>query len=71
VAALIQEQINDQATTSDRVHLHVSLRSDGSVDVAAIAGAFGGGGHHSAAGFQIESTPANIKSELLAWAERM
>jgi phosphoesterase RecJ-like protein len=51
--------------------LHVSLRSDGSVDVAAIAGAFGGGGHHSAAGFQIESTLANIKSELLAWAERV
>jgi len=71
VAALIQEQINGQATAADRVRLHVSLRSDGSVDVAAIAGAFGGGGHHSAAGFQIESTLANIKSELLAWAERV
>jgi phosphoesterase RecJ-like protein len=69
VAALIQEQVNGQAAATDRVRLHVSLRSDGSVDVAAIAGAFGGGGHHSAAGFQIESTLADIKSQLLAWAE--
>jgi len=71
VAALIQEQINGRAAANGRVRLHVSLRSDGSVDVAAIAGTFGGGGHHSAAGFQIESTLADIKSELLAWAEGM
>ena len=69
VAALIQEQINGRAAANGRVRLHVSLRSDGSVDVAAIAGTFGGGGHHSAAGFQIESTLADIKSQLLAWAE--
>jgi phosphoesterase RecJ-like protein len=71
VAALIQEQINGRAAANGRVRLHVSLRSDGSVDVAAIAGTFGGGGHRSAAGFQIESTLADIKSELLAWAEGM
>jgi bifunctional oligoribonuclease and PAP phosphatase NrnA len=69
VAALIQEQVNGRAAANGRVRLHVSLRSDGSVDVAAIAGTFGGGGHRSAAGFQIESTLADIKSELLAWAE--
>ena len=31
--------------------VRVSLRSDGSIDVAAVAGAFGGGGHPRAAGF--------------------
>jgi phosphoesterase RecJ-like protein len=71
VAALIQEQDNGRTAADGRLRLHVSLRSDGSVDVAALAGTFGGGGHHSAAGFQIESTLANIKSELLAWAERI
>jgi phosphoesterase RecJ-like protein len=71
MAALIQELANGRSTSEGRVRLHVSLRSDGSVDVAAIAGAYGGGGHHSAAGFQVESTAAQIKSELLAWAERM
>jgi phosphoesterase RecJ-like protein len=71
VAALIQEQSNGRTTANGRVRLHVSLRSDGSVDVAALASTFGGGGHHSAAGFQTESTLAEIKSELLGWAERI
>ena len=71
VAALIQEQTNGVTTSNGRIPLHVSLRSDGSVDVAALAGAHGGGGHRSAAGFQAESTVANIKSELLQWAERI
>jgi phosphoesterase RecJ-like protein len=71
VAALIQEQTNGVTTVGGRIRLHVSLRSDGSVDVAALAGAFGGGGHFSAAGFQTESTLTNIKSELLKWAERI
>jgi phosphoesterase RecJ-like protein len=71
VAALIQEQGNGRIAADGRVRLHVSLRSDGSVDVAALAGTFGGGGHRTAAGFQIESTLMDIKSELLAWAERI
>jgi len=71
VAALIQEQANGRATRDGRVRFHVSLRSDGTVDVAALAGAFGGGGHHSAAGFQIEATLTEIKSSLLAWSERI
>jgi phosphoesterase RecJ-like protein len=71
VAALIQEQDNGRTAADGRLQLHVSLRSDGSVDVAALAGTFGGGGHYSAAGFQIESTLADIKSELLAWSERI
>jgi phosphoesterase RecJ-like protein len=71
VAALIQEQTNGLATPDGRARFHVSLRSDGSVDVAALAGAFGGGGHHSAAGFQIEATLPDIKSSLMAWSERI
>jgi oligoribonuclease NrnB/cAMP/cGMP phosphodiesterase (DHH superfamily) len=33
-----------------------SLRSDGAVDVSALARKFGGGGHHDAAGFKLPST---------------
>jgi phosphoesterase RecJ-like protein len=71
VAALIQEQVNGRSPAGAPGQFHVSLRSDGSVDVAALAGTYGGGGHHGAAGFQIESTLADIKSRLLDWAERM
>jgi phosphoesterase RecJ-like protein len=71
VAALIQEQANGCATPDGPTRFHVSLRSDGTVDVAALAGTFGGGGHHSAAGFQIEATLPDIKSSLLAWSEQM
>ncbi len=34
-----------------------SLRSRGLIDVNAIAGAFGGGGHHNAAGFTTTDAP--------------
>jgi len=65
VAALIQEQKNG-GTNSDKLqNFHVSLRSDGSVDVAAIAGAYGGGGHSNAAGFQVEMSMAKLKSEII------
>ena len=42
--------------------ISVSLRSDGSVDVAALAEKYGGGGHKSAAGFTLE------KGEKLPWS---
>jgi bifunctional oligoribonuclease and PAP phosphatase NrnA len=71
VAALIQEQTNGRTLPDGRARFHVSLRSDGTVDVAALAGAFGGGGHHSAAGFQIEATLPDLKTSLLAWSERI
>ncbi len=58
VAVLIQENGNGRQ--------HVSLRSDGSVDVADIASSFGGGGHRTAAGFSIEASTATLKKELLA-----
>jgi phosphoesterase RecJ-like protein len=65
VAALIQEQKNGKTNSTDLRKFHVSLRSDGTVDVAAIAGSFGGGGHSSAAGFQVERTMAKLKSEII------
>jgi phosphoesterase RecJ-like protein len=37
-----------------------SLRSRGAVDVSAIAGDFGGGGHHNASGFSHEGPPEDI-----------
>ena len=58
VAVLIQENGNGRR--------HVSLRSDGSVDVADIASSFGGGGHRTAAGFSIELSTVKLKKELLA-----
>lgn len=71
VAALIQEQVNGRRPASSSGRFHVSLRSDGSVDVAALAVAYGGGGHPTAAGFQIDATLPEIKSLLMDWAERM
>jgi phosphoesterase RecJ-like protein len=69
VAALIQEPKNG-TKPQDRRKYHVSLRSDGSVDVAAIASSFGGGGHYSAAGFQIETTLRDLKSEITILSEK-
>jgi phosphoesterase RecJ-like protein len=70
IAVLIQEQKNgsDRASGYRRPY-HVSLRSDGSVDVAAIAAMFGGGGHQSAAGFSVESTLTEIKNRILRVTE--
>ena len=70
VAALIQEPKNGAAEAQDRRKYHVSLRSDGSVDVASIASSFGGGGHYSAAGFQIETTLNDLKSEMITLSEQ-
>jgi len=71
VAALIQEQRNGKSKSDSRRHFHVSLRSDGSVDVAAIAGAFGGGGHASAAGFQAETSLLKLKSDIITLAQNL
>lgn len=71
VAALIQEQHNSKKRSKTPHRFHVSLRSDGAVDVAAIASLFGGGGHSSAAGFSIESTLSNIKSRIFSLADKI
>ena len=71
VAALIQEQRNGKTKSDSKRHFHVSLRSDGSVDVAAIAGAFGGGGHASAAGFQVETSLLKLKTDIKTLAQNL
>ena len=69
VAALILEHGNRKKELNAFNRFHISLRSNGSVDVAAIATSFGGGGHSSAAGFSIESTLSDIKLQLLSMAD--
>jgi len=69
VAALIHEIKNGAGKFANMNRYHVSLRSDSSVDVAKIAGKFGGGGHSSAAGFQIESTLVALKTKIIDLAE--
>ncbi|MBW2597389.1 MAG: DHH family phosphoesterase [Deltaproteobacteria bacterium] len=71
VAALILEHGNSKKKLNAFNRFHISLRSNGSVDVAAIAASFGGGGHSSAAGFSIESTLSDIKLQLLSMADNL
>ncbi len=70
VAALIHEIGGDEnQKKSGRAYYHVSLRSDGSVDVARIASQFGGGGHANAAGFSMDATLAEIKTIMFELSE--
>jgi len=70
VAALIFESSNGCTDMSDcKNQFHISLRSDGSVDVAGIAATYGGGGHKSAAGFNVVSSLSDIKAEILRLAD--
>lgn len=71
VAALIHELPNGSTEKMKKSLYHVSLRSDGTVDVADIAGSFGGGGHASAAGFQTESTLSNLKTEIITLSQKL
>ncbi len=71
VAALIQEQKNGNTNSGKLRNFHVSLRSDGTVDVAAIAGAFGGGGHSSAAGFQVKTSMTKLKSDIITLSDKL
>ena len=71
VATLIQEDINGERNQTNSNCYHVSLRSDGSVDVAAIATIYGGGGHSTAAGFGIETTLSDLKARIKNLAERL
>jgi phosphoesterase RecJ-like protein len=70
VAALIQEQANNRGSLKKN-QFHVSLRSDGTVDVARIAASFGGGGHASASGFSIQAPLADIKNRIFSLAEEL
>ncbi len=68
LAVLIQEIKNNRCEPGDTL-FHVSLRSDGDIDVAAIASTFGGGGHVGAAGFSIKTTLPELKSEIFELAK--
>jgi phosphoesterase RecJ-like protein len=50
---------------------HVSLRSDGTVNAAALAMGFGGGGHHSAAGFDIKATLSELKKIVFDFSKNL
>ena len=69
VAALIHELENGNGESRSRKRFHVSLRSDGSVDVSRIALDFGGGGHAGAAGFSVESSLAELKKTIYSLSE--
>lgn len=71
VAALIQEKENGDLNAGHGHCYHVSLRSDGSVDVARFAASFGGGGHASAAGYSVEDRLSRIKSDLIRLADTL
>lgn len=71
VAALIQEQEIKSGRSNGSKHFHVSLRSDGSFDVSAFASGFGGGGHTSAAGFNIETTLESLKARIISLSEKI
>jgi phosphoesterase RecJ-like protein len=46
--------------------VRVSLRSKGDVDVRAIAGMFGGGGHRNASGFTVNGDGAQVRERVIA-----
>ncbi len=72
LAALIHEQdLNGGMPSGAPPLCHVSLRSDGTIDVAAIAAQFGGGGHASAAGFNMNAPLATVKTEIIRIAESL
>lgn len=71
VAALIHELDPNRSGRDEVRRFHVSLRSDGSLNVAQMAAALGGGGHSSAAGFSIESSLADLKSKINQLAEKL
>jgi phosphoesterase RecJ-like protein len=70
IAVLIQEHTDGKMSARTSNQYHVSLRSDGTVDVGTIAASFGGGGHFSAAGFNIDSTLSDLKDRIYALSEK-
>jgi len=69
VAALIHELKGNGSTPKGQSQFHVSLRSDGGVDVAKIAARYGGGGHASASGFSVTTTLKDLKAQLMELAK--
>ena len=50
--------------------IRASLRSDGTVDVNAVAGRFGGGGHRTAAGLRVRGRLEEVRRDLLQAIEQ-
>jgi phosphoesterase RecJ-like protein len=50
-------------------HFKVGFRSKGKVDVSALAAAFGGGGHHNAAGCTVSAPLEEVKRQVFAHLE--
>jgi bifunctional oligoribonuclease and PAP phosphatase NrnA len=48
----------------------VGFRSKGKVNVSALAGAFGGGGHHNAAGCKISGTMEEVRAEIYTYLSK-
>lgn len=71
VAALLYERADGTTKCIHNCPFHVSLRSDGSVDVSMIAASFGGGGHRNAAGFDILTSLPEIKQQLRQISDRL
>jgi phosphoesterase RecJ-like protein len=71
VAALIHEMNGSARIFPNYGRYHVSLRSDGDVNVAEIAACFGGGGHSNAAGFSLEASLPEIKAKIISLTEKM
>lgn len=69
MAALIQEDVT-QSVSGGVKTFHVGLRSNGAVDVSAIASLFAGGGHFGAAGFTIQSTLAELKRLIFSLSDK-
>ena len=68
-ALALESEYHQRALPENHTEFHVSLRSDGSIDVADIAISFGGGGHHLAAGFNLVATSESIRETILGLAE--
>ncbi len=70
LAALLFEKKRSPGK-KDKRHFHVSLRSEGAVNVASIATSFGGGGHRNAAGFDIQATLPDLKRTIFYFSENL
>ena len=71
VSALIRELSETSNDGNGFRPYHVSLRSNGSVDVSQIANRFGGGGHSTAAGFSIETDLGDLKLKIINIADTL
>lgn len=70
LAALLYERKRSPGKKNGS-HFHVSLRSEGAVNVAAIATSFGGGGHPNAAGFDIQATLPDLKRTIFYFSKNL